>query len=185
MSERAYPLFVPPEHLAAKPHRQWTKKEATEYFNWLTKSQSVRVASLLCYLGLEERRRDRDLLLEAGRQLAARVGFHPFSFETDNGSRALTNEGYAIAGDMGLLLAEVLIDAVGGAVAWELLRTPKSDMSYNTPVLTGFGKMHLDPVGGSIGEARGILMGVRGPGAWVKTFDAWMQKVSKDKPGQS
>lgn len=50
-------------------------------------------------------------------------------------------------------------------------------MSYNLPVLTGFGKLILDPIGGSVAEATGVLTGLRGSDAWDKILDFWTSKV--------
>lgn len=65
---------------------------------------------------------------------------------------------------MGLLTAEFLVERGAGKVRWSVMRRPRSDMSYNLPVLEGFGKLTLDPGGGlsrkprGFSEARGATM---------------------------
>lgn len=171
-----YPLFVAPDELAAKPHREWTLQEAKAYFAWFLDVMPSRIEAFLRFAGAPEAPDyDRSLLLFAGEQMAPHL-----RAEFDPSAQTLTNRGYAMAADLGLLTAEVLLREAGGALRWELLRKPKSDLSYNLPVLSGFvAKMILDPVGGSIAEARALLRGRRAPDIWAGVYDHWIAKVQR------
>ena len=55
----------------------------------------------------------------------------------------LTNVGYAVAADMGLLVAKLLLEACRPKVEWMLVTKPKRDSSYHLPVLTGIRQHNL------------------------------------------
>ncbi len=179
MNTQQYPLFIPPEQLTAKPHREWSKRESQLYFDWLMSAASDRVSSLLRYLALgsDETSLDRGVLIAVGDGVSRLLVTDDFSHQEGDSPRTLTNHGYAMAADTGLLVAQLLQQARGSLIQWKILRSPKSDMSYNLPVLTGFGKLVLDPVGGSVAEATGLLSSYRGADAWVKMFDFWVEKA--------
>jgi hypothetical protein len=85
----------------------------------------------------------------------------------------LSDAGYALGGDVGLLVAKLLTHS-HPALRWQVLRAPKSDLSYNLPVLVGFvDKQILEPVGGGIGEARALVKGKRGSDAWAEMYEYW------------
>ena len=177
-AEEAYPKFVPPDAVASRSHRDWSRKEAEIYSDWLMGAASERVNGLLAFLGMSNGSASgRDLLLEAGTLVARKLMQDDFSEAQPDGARRLSDAGYALAADMGLLTARLLQEATMDSVRWEILRKPKSDASYNLPVLTGFGSLILDPVGGSVAEATGILIGRRGPDAWARILDFWKGKA--------
>jgi len=64
-------------------------------------------------------------------------------------------------------------------VRWEIVRKPKSDVSYNLPVLAGFGCDIYDPVGVSVADAAALLEGRRCSDAWVKVFDSCIADANK------
>ncbi|WP_428266020.1 hypothetical protein [Haliangium sp.] len=174
MEPKSYPLFEPPEAIAAKSHRDWSKKEAQRYFAWLIGCLEQRVAGLLDFLGIEraERMDARELLAEVGDRAALALE-NPACSETGrDGEPVLTNMGYSLAADIGLLTAKLIQSVVGDRVKWEIVRKPKSDVSYNLPVLTGIGWDTYDPVGVSIADAVAVLAGRRSSDAWVKVFDS-------------
>jgi hypothetical protein len=97
-------------------------------------------------------------------------------FSTQGAAPALTNEGYSLAADAGLLLADLLQSATD--VTWQIVRRPKSDASYNLPVLAGFSNgLTLDPIGGSIGAARGLIKQICDAGEWSRIYDFWRDKA--------
>lgn len=180
MTEKNYPLFVPPEHLAVKGRRDWTRKEADEYFEWQLGEIPTRVDALLCFLGLSGRKPDRELLHEAGVRVVEFIFQPQFSIGREDGSRGLTDAGLAISADTGLLVAGMILSEAKGRVGWTVVRKPKSDASYNLPVLIGFRHgIALDPVGGSIAETWGILRGNKGPEVWVEILDYWLANIEE------
>jgi len=74
----------------------------------------------------------------------------------------LTNAGYSLAADAGLLFARALLRHHPG-VRWDIVRKPKRDMAFQLPVLVGLGPVYLDAVGGSIADFQATLRGERGP----------------------
>ena len=177
MSSRQYRHFIPPPEVAGKPHRDWSKSEAEIYFDWLVGVTPDRARYLLRFLGLDERMLDRTTLLELGSRVVRLLPSEAYSRAEGEGNRILSDCGYALAADMGLVTGQLLLEALQPRVRWEILRKPKSDLSYNLPVLTGFGGFSLDPIGGSIAEANGVLLGRRGSDAWVRILDYWSERA--------
>ena len=171
-----YPLFIPPDHLASKGRENWSAKEATEYREWLLGVLDERVEELTRLLEEPTGASPSDHLMALGEKAASLLGKAPFSEDGPIG-RTLTNAGYALAADMGLLVAQYLLKAAPDKLRWETVRKPKRDLSYNQPVLEGFSFTYLDPVGGSIGEAFGILQGKREADAWKRTYEFWVEKA--------
>lgn len=171
----AYPLFNPPNLLSDKSHSEWSKAEAEEYSRWLIRSIDDRTDDLLHYFSLDASAwAPRTLLVRLGTLVAERLGEAEFSEGKPDGTRSLTNAGHALAADLGLLTARLLLQASGGTIRWEVVRKPKSDISYNLPVLTGFSnKLTLDPVGGAVAEAQAVLAGRRSVDAWARILDYW------------
>lgn len=171
-----YPLFIPPDHLTSKGRENWNAKEATEYREWLLEVLDERVEELA--KGLEEPpgASPSDHLMALGEKAAALLETAPFSEEGPTGRR-LTNTGYALAADMGLLVAKYLLQELPETLRWETIRKPKSELSYNLPVLEGFSFNYLDPVGGSTAEASAILRGERRADTWKRMYEFWVEKA--------
>ncbi|GAB4562904.1 MAG: hypothetical protein Tsb0020_11630 [Haliangiales bacterium] len=174
MEPKTYQLFAPPEEIASKPHRDWSKKEAQRYFAWLTECLEQRVAGLFDFLGIAQAKPmgARELLADVGTRAAKALADPAYSKMGKDGEPVLTNLGYSLAADIGLLTAKLILDVVGDQVKWDILRKPKSDVSYNLPVLTGIGWDTYDPVGVSVADAAAVLAGRRTSDAWVKVFDS-------------
>ncbi len=169
-----YPLFVPPEHLAVKGRTNWSAKEAREYKEWLLSVLDERVDALMEALEELERSNPVEHLEALGLKAAAHLADVPFSEESPTW-RQLTNRGYALAGDIGLLVARYLLRDAPKKLRWEVLRKPKSELAYNLPVLEGFSSNnYMDPIGGSIAEAWGILRGNKGGDIWCISYQHWM-----------
>ena len=156
-----YPLFTPPAPLFEKSHFEWTLKEARAYFDWFLQQLEPRTGFLLQYLDEQDQSNAPALLSGVGEKVAALVRQEPFS--TPAGARReLTNRGYALAADTGLLLARsVLRD--NPAARWEILRKPKREMSFHLPVLVGVGPVHVDPIGATVANFHAMLRGEKGP----------------------
>lgn len=171
-----YPLFLPPPELASRTPREWTRAEAEANLEWLKANLDARVGKLLDYLGEGDLGLTADALAHLGSRIAEEL--HNAQFSTESHDHVdLTNRGYALAADSGLLVAKMLIRDCNGLVQWDIVWAPKDDMSFQRPVLTGFGRLHLDPIAGSIGEAFGVLRGKRAGDAWAKIYQFWRSKV--------
>lgn len=176
MSENQYPLFLPPEELAQKGRMNWSAPEADSYLQWMVGSLDSRTKQFLLYLGDLREASPETLLDQVGVRLAELLPQPQFS----HGAPAkpeLTNEGQALVCDAGLLVAQLLLKACP-KLCWNVVRRPKTDVSYNLPVLTGFGgRMTLDPVGGAIAESYALLRGQRKSDVWRRIFEFWRDQA--------
>jgi hypothetical protein len=85
----------------------------------------------------------------------------------------LTNQGYAISADLGLLMSQVLVRA-HPRLTWQGGSGPPDYVSKNLPVLTGFpDDVQFDPILIGTSQAHGRVTGRRGPSAWADAYDAW------------
>lgn len=172
-----YPIFSPPIELASKEPREWSKSEAEAYFSWFLSNAGPRVDGLLGYLGLSDVKQPAILLAKAQEKLEQLFISDQFVADLPEG-RKLTNRGYALAADMGLLVAHLLIAQGKGSVFWEILKKPKTDQSFNLPVLIGFDKVHVDPIAVSIADAAWIARGNKKHEAWLKVFNFLVEKIT-------
>jgi len=176
MTKKEYPFFIPPLYLAEKGRWKWSAKEAKDYRFWLLDSIDQRINGLLDYFNESYDALPEELLLSIGEKVAIAFKEEPFS-ELLDGEIDLTNQGRALAADLGLLVASFLLKAHPDKVTWKTIRKPKRDASYNLPVLIGFGKMYFDPVGGAISEAYGIIEGKNKSKIWLESYEQWSDLV--------
>ncbi|WP_339730424.1 hypothetical protein [uncultured Gimesia sp.] len=175
------PLFVPPLELCQKNSREWTLKEARQYKDWLLASLDERVSFLLKFLNVPKTKNQdvEDFLSSAGKKAAQYLLLKEFS-ECVTEKKKLTDKGYALAADMGLLVAKILLEKSRDKIRWRVLRRPKREISYNLPVLEGFELNPLEPVGGSIAEAYGILRGQDDSNVWREIYVYWLDQIPPD-----
>lgn len=168
-----YPLFAPPGALASKSHREWTVREAKQYFEWLLAHIDERATWLLSLIGIRdsEEREPRQLLLDASQRVCTLLADPECSQQHAGSAPVLTNVGYSLAADLGLLTAKQIQRASNFSFKWEIVRKPTRDVSYNLPVLR-IGLDTYDPVGVSISDALAVLAGRRTTDAWTKVFDS-------------
>ena len=164
-----YSVFAPPDALAKKLPRDWSNAEAQAYRDWLLSHANARVETLLNFMCLQRTSEPDVLLHEAQIKLENLFSDAEFVENGPTGKR-LTQLGYAIAADLGLLVAQLIIEATQGKVHWKILTKPKSDTSFNLPVLEGFGATTYDPIAVSIADATWILRSNYKPDAWVKVY---------------
>ncbi|QDU13744.1 hypothetical protein CA11_15300 [Gimesia maris] len=178
---KEYPLFVPPLELCQKNARDWTLQEARQYRDWLLASIDERVSFLLKFLNVPETKNQdvEEIMSAAGKKAAQYLQQKEFS-ECDTEKKKLTDRGYALAADMGLLLAKLLLKESRHKIRWSVLRRPKSEISYNLPVLEGFKLNPLEPIGGSIAEAYGILRERKDGNIWRDSYTYWLDQIPPD-----
>jgi hypothetical protein len=170
-----YPLFIPPGRLGEVTPSEWSRSEVSDYAVWLQSVMTARIRGLLGYFGAVEDSTPGSLLDALGASVAAALLREPFSED-----RRLTNRGYALAADMGLLLAAALLD-LHPTLRWDVVRKPKSDVSYNLPVLVGFGAAQFDPIQISTTQAFGILRGSKDGTTWKVLHERWSDLARKQK----
>jgi len=83
----------------------------------------------------------------------------------------LTDEGEALAADLGLLVARYLLEDFATTIRFEIGGRPKSWICHNLPVLTGGALNPFDPVGASRGNAYGVLRGERDETIWAQIYE--------------
>lgn len=165
-----YPLFTPPDHLAEKGAKNWTKKEAQEYFNWFLAIKAKRISKMLEFLGYSltsNTYSDIDALNNKIYSCLCDSSFHNIR-ETDS-SRALNNYGFALAADFGLFLASLLEESSKN-LSWIIGRGPKSYHSYNQPVLSGFSNGEYDFLFLSINKSGYAINHLKHPYDWVSFY---------------
>jgi hypothetical protein len=176
MMVEAYPLFAPPEHLAMTAVEDWSRHQADEYMAWMTGCLDQRVRHLLRHLRIFAGERPELLLQQVGVELESELRQSRFR-EAHQGEASLSAEGYALAADAGLLVANQLMAAAHGRIHWEVLRKPKSAQSFNLPVLVGFDSgIAFDPVAASIAQATGVLRGTGRKDRWLALYEYWRDR---------
>jgi hypothetical protein len=158
-TETSYPLFIPPGELGLDDKNSWTSAQSRAYLDWLTSIAEQRVSFFRAWLNcanlpLVENNLD---IVDARFQDAL---FDSIFFESKTTPTRLSNAGYAIAADWGLNLALVILKTADSGTVWETLRSPKSDASYNLPVLKRNGRLPMEPVGLGIAQATSIIRGI-------------------------
>ncbi|MCG6117856.1 MAG: hypothetical protein MEQ07_06645 [Aquimonas sp.] len=180
-ADQQYPMFIPPSGLWQRDRTTWGKQEADRYFAWLMSCKDQRVRSMLGFLGMSEAGACDSCghLLAVGRAALSQFRNQKFA-TTDGGVGYLTNTGYALAADLGLLLADHLIRKGGDRIKWKIRRGGKTHISYNMPVLIGFGPGEpstVDPILASIGLAGSVVSGRRDERAWVEAFESLVPRI--------
>jgi len=186
-----YPFFKPPTHLAQNTPREWTKSEADEYYHWLLSAMDERVSNLFDYFDESQDGDNEDVLLRIGERVQgvlndpelsywATQKIHLKEYVIEDELPTLTDMGYALAADVGLLLAQCILSACQEKVCWTIVRKPKNDADYNQPVLVGkndkWRQDHVNPIGTSIAKAYAILRGKRGANAWGEAYKSCIRR---------
>jgi hypothetical protein len=172
-----YPLFIPPEELAAKGAKKWTKREARAYFDWFQNEKEKRVENFLSFMRVQLTGSDETDLGRLAPMLYAEIGAFPFSEINEVTQRKkLTNMGLALAADMGLLMSGML-QAGHPELYWEIGSGPKSYHGYNLPVLKEFKSGAWDPVFSSINKNGYSLNEAKAPYDWSGFFSSLNDSV--------
>ncbi len=166
-----YPPFGAPEELAQVGRERWSPKQAEAYAEWFHSVKNARIDFLLKYVGEAGRTIDEKLIQDLGEHFKRTLPEPQFSGPSLHGP-VLTDRGYGMAADAGLVGARFLQTRYPH-LQWTVVRKPRSDISYNLPVLTGFGTVPLDPVLISINQAHALLAGKRDVDAWLSVWKHW------------
>ncbi|HET7128097.1 MAG TPA: hypothetical protein VFJ93_03370 [Gaiellaceae bacterium] len=156
----SYPAFIPPGGLATTRPQSWSRAEADDYAAWLKQQVVPRVLAMHRYFRVNEPA-SVSTLRELEKILSTRLREAPFA-ERVGEQLELSPAGYAAAADMGLLIAQLLLET--GRMTWKIVRRPRTDVSFNQPVLTGFPTHEpFNPIWAALGPAHRILGGRVGP----------------------
>lgn len=164
-----YPLFIPPEKFFSTKNFDWSLKDAKEYFNWFMSVKDERSTQYLEYLSIEDEKLDFDIL---GKKIYETLYDDEFSFRDDEGVFRLTNAGYAFAADTSIVLSDYIVKKYKDKVYWDIVKKPKSDISYHLPALFGFKKLpYIELMGASVSHAKSILKKDQDPNIWKRVVD--------------
>lgn len=171
-----YPLFLPPQHLAEKKVQDWSEEEAEEYFQWFMTNIDQRIENLCSFFGKSLQENPEKNLITFGKKSANILPESPFS-EQKNNKRRLTDQGYALAADMGILLAQEVTGKYK-KIHWKITKKPKSDFTFNLPTLYGFRNgLRFDPVRVSVHQAHSVLNGSKSYEAWLEIYKSWSNLI--------
>jgi hypothetical protein len=168
-----YTFFTPPAEFVQRLPAEWSDAEARRYLLWLSNQVTPRTDALLTFLGVEADADCANVLKYAGERviwIMRKPGF------VDANNQRLSEAGLSLGADLGLLVARCLLDA-DDSVHWDILRRPKSDASYQLPVLRGFGTHFLEPIRGSIAELGRFARDEAKSDAWLRMFEYWNARI--------
>ena len=162
-----YPLFVPPKELYEIPKEGWKLTQAKQFFSWLMSERSSRVHVLLRHLKIDEMDFSvpRDMLENAVTKSIELFKSNVFSSQNE-----LTNYGYALAADLGLLLVACL-EKEFNFIQWEIRKKPKTDINYLTPCYYIPNEYSTDPVFVSTSCAYSVINNSKGIEKWMNWYD--------------
>lgn len=158
----SYPLFIPPENFFGTKNFEWSLKEAKEYFNWFLSIKEERLENYIKFLSIE-----RNDIAVLGDKMFELLFDPEFSSIRKDQRRDLTNAGYALAADASLFISDYIVRKYEGKIYWDIVKKPKSAVSYHLPALFGFVKLpYVECMGGGIANARSILWGESNRHIW-------------------
>jgi hypothetical protein len=182
MHSRIYSIILPPEHLRGlgKP-REWTPENAQAHFDWFMGIRRQRIDGLLAFFGASSpsRGNEHDFLLGLGSAVADAMSTEP-NFRETEGKKELTAPGLAMAYDIGVIVAELIVGSSDGVITWTLLKKPPRALDLNLPVLAGRPTMIFEPIRGSLTEAKAILRGAESSDIWARIYSFWLGRLTNE-----
>lgn len=179
-----YALFIPPKELATKKAREWTSIEAKDYFKWFISVKEIRVKYLLTTIDEQLTNDPDEDIKRIGSKVTLLLQHTPFSMS--NGvEEVLTNEGHALAADMGLLISKLVIENYP-QIKWGIVKRPTRDISFHLPALFGFLMIdHIELIGPSIVHAKEIISGETANQIWYEMFSKVVEAIEPDTGSNS
>ena len=179
-----YPSFVPPGGIGTRQPDDWSSAEAKQYFGWMLGCIDERTSSLIEYFGEHLSAGPEVLLMRLGDKVSQALQSPPFA--EPEADTPLSNTGFALAADMGLLVARLLLADRNVGASWVLIKA-KGSIHYNQPVLRGSNKGAFNPVFGSVTDVAYSLKNKLRIDAdrWLKSYLHWKDLFSSSKPAQA
>ncbi len=190
-----YTLFSPPARFAVRPPWEWSAREARKHCEWFVEQIPDRLEELRNVVATVDQKTAKSLDLTPkslrllGKWLEGAIETRPDDSGnadlkeaplgmSERGLREIfTIESLSLCVDAGIYLGEVLA-ARFGRVHWVLCEQPRGDVSFHEPVLAGFGdKRVFDPVRETVGIARAMNRGERGPDGLHRAYRRWAETV--------
>jgi hypothetical protein len=199
LSAMPYPPLEPPAELAfwrERGHFHWTQAEGRQFSEWLLGMFPTRTTGFLQRFGGNPDASARELLSNFGPK-AAEILRHPTSHRTvrrvgpadqsPGGGQTtlawtnqfeLTDQGPAVARDMALLVARLLLRDGNGALQWKFITKPRRDINVNLTVVAAPDATAFEPIVNAPSTAISVLDNVFTPDtAWVKRYNAMLAKA--------
>ena len=174
-----YPYFMPPDHLATKPWKDWTAREAEFFLQWLLRVVPDRLDALFVFFCESRVGTANDVLLRVGLKAEAALKTPEFSRtqhpdESVPADQALKNRGYALGADLGFLVATHLVEVLEGKVEWTIFRKNRRWFPHNHPVLRSrVVDCNFDMIWCALTGCFGILDGTHTGRFWADLFAVW------------
>jgi hypothetical protein len=158
----------------SKPHQEWSTADARKRFELAMGTCNDRISVLLSFFR-ESHTTEPNLLLEnLGNKFAQVLPTDQFSFSDEQSGLDLTDQGYHVAVDLGMLIGALLVEQYSTLLKWELA-TDKRFATFNHAIVVGWGKTDLEPVGLSINLTKRVARGELSYRAWLYTYQMWKQ----------
>jgi hypothetical protein len=140
-----YYIFEFPDVMAAKRPRDWTRREAKEYFEWFMRIKDDRVAQLL-HVAEAPESLSRETMLARVTETLRRSMANMVEYDT-KGVQTANGLGLIAGFDAAIVIAEQLIAADDNA-SWQIMETTvKTLISRNLPVVRSTPKgMEFEPI---------------------------------------
>jgi hypothetical protein len=191
-----YPIIQPPFRL---DFRVMTRKEADSYFRWFMEQIPVRLKTLEQIVqltpGYEDWQVDytmnslekighwffehvetRERTDEETEEIYSKAPAWFRDVEVENWE--LTNQTFSLAIDIGMYFGKVIEKGLEG-IKWIMVKSPTNDVDYQQPVLSGKGKLVLNPVRILIVYAYSIPDKTCGPNRLIELYQIWAQLLTK------
>jgi len=176
---KEYPLFIPPAGISEKVPEEWSRDEAKQYFKWLLGVLEDRTSFLVGYFGQDLSTPADQLLKRLGEKVVGAL--QSDVFVKRDPEVKLTSAGFALAADMGLLVARLLLADPSANVKW-VLEKAKRHVDYNLPVLKGDSKLTFNPIRVSTVGVLRALENTSGADTefWLKSYLYWQNTFSSE-----
>ena len=164
------------------------KPELKKYYEWFIGQIPERVAQLQDTVAVSMKGwladRTPGSLDELGVFFAGNVGVRKRTMEEiseikssspyaiDIPASELTNTTFSYAMDLGMYLGQVVLANISGT-SWEQVLSGKSNADYGQPVITGFGKVSMNPVRLMTTLAYSIADGTKTGARLRELYDIW------------
>jgi len=170
-----YKLFLPPTHLIKKEAKNYTKKDAQDFFQFIMEKKSERIKFFLDFINFKLSNNVSEDLKTLSKVFFEQLKSSIFSIK-NNSLVELTNAGYSFCFDLGLLVGDLIVKQMPD-VKWTIGKGPKTYNGNNIPVIKN-DKTEYDILGISIHGSEFALNNNK-PKNWYDQYIT-MMKTLKD-----
>jgi hypothetical protein len=191
---RPYPEYYVPVEFHGIGCYEMSPELAQKHFEWYTTNYFERVEILLEYFAesltddpltdLERLGRHVERVVRRDKQFkkwtrGEIVEVKPGFRVRESPAWQLTNAGWVLAQDMGLLLAHEFLELKHPLVNWMLHIKPKNDPSFQRPVITWLRNRGYDPLDNSVSWCLQIVDRTRDGGIWALIYNLLLERLAE------